>query len=249
MVAQDENVKTAWSQVENQYQRRMDLIPNLVNTVKGYAAHEKETLEGVVSARAQATQTTIDPSNLNEESMKKFQAAQGELSSALSRLMVVLERYPDLKANQNFLELQAQLEGTENRISVERKRFNEVAQTYNTYIRSFPSNILAGMFGFQPKAYFTAETGAEKAPRTHGTRQIRPKGPARRPRCGAQSAAEAETAAHTLPQARQAAHPARHAAESDTKRRPWQSRRKTGKVSACSSPLFSETFKTEKRAC
>lgn len=117
MVAQDENVKTAWSQVENQYQRRMDLIPNLVNTVKGYAAHEKETLEGVVSARAQATQTTIDPSNLNEESMKKFQAAQGELSSALSRLMVVLERYPDLKANQNFSELQAQLEGTENRIS------------------------------------------------------------------------------------------------------------------------------------
>ena len=110
MVAQDENVKTAWSQVENQYQRRMDLIPNLVNTVKGYAAHEKETLEGVVSARAQATQTTIDPSNLNEESMKKFQAAQGELSSALSRLMVVLERYPDLKANQNFSELQAQLE-------------------------------------------------------------------------------------------------------------------------------------------
>lgn len=165
MVAQDENVKTAWSQVENQYQRRMDLIPNLVNTVKGYAAHEKETLEGVVSARAQATQTTIDPSNLNEESMKKFQAAQGELSSALSRLMVVLERYPDLKANQNFSELQAQLEGTENRISVERKRFNEVAQTYNTYIRSFPSNILAGMFGFQSKAYFTAETGAEKAPK------------------------------------------------------------------------------------
>lgn len=165
MVVQDENVKTAWSQVENQYQRRMDLIPNLVNTVKGYAAHEKETLEGVVSARAQATQTTIDPSNLNEESMKKFQAAQGELSSALSRLMVVLERYPDLKANQNFSELQAQLEGTENRISVERKRFNEVAQTYNTYIRSFPSNILAGMFGFQPKAYFTAETGAEKAPK------------------------------------------------------------------------------------
>ena len=134
MVAQDENVKTAWSQVENQYQRRMDLIPHLVNTVKGYAAHEKETLEGVVSARAQATQTTLD-------------------------------RYPDLKANQNFSELQAQLEGTENRISVERKRFNEVAQTYNTYIRSFPSNILAGMFGFQPKAYFTAETGAEKAPK------------------------------------------------------------------------------------
>ena len=165
MVTQDEGVKTAWSQVENQYQRRMDLIPNLVNTVKGYATHEKETLEGVVSARAEATKTTIDPSNLNEESMKKFQAAQGELSSALSRLMVVMERYPDLKANQNFLELQAQLEGTENRISVERKRFNETAQSYNTNIRTFPTNILAGMFGFQPKAYFSAESGAEKAPK------------------------------------------------------------------------------------
>lgn len=165
MVTQDEGVKTAWSQVENQYQRRMDLIPNLVNTVKGYATHEKETLEGVISARAEATKTTIDPSNLNEESMKKFQAAQGELSSALSRLMVVMERYPDLKANQNFLELQAQLEGTENRISVERKRFNETAQSYNTYIRTFPTNILAGMFGFQPKAYFSAESGAEKAPK------------------------------------------------------------------------------------
>lgn len=165
MVTQDEGVKTAWSQVENQYQRRMDLIPNLVNTVKGYATHEKETLEGVVSARAEATKTTIAPSNLNEESMKKFQAAQGELSSALSRLMLVIERYPDLKANQNFSELQAQLEGTENRISVERKRFNETAQSYNTYIRSFPTNILAGMFGFQPKAYFSAESGAEKAPK------------------------------------------------------------------------------------
>ena len=165
MVTQDEGVKTAWSQVENQYQRRMDLIPNLVNTVKGYATHEKETLEGVVSARAEATKTTIDPSNLNEESMKKFQAAQGELSSALSRLMLVIERYPDLKANQNFSELQAQLEGTENRISVERKRFNATAQSYNTYIRSFPTNILAGMFGFQPKAYFSAESGAEKAPK------------------------------------------------------------------------------------
>ncbi|KKB50578.1 LemA family protein [Parabacteroides gordonii] len=165
MVTQDEGVKTAWSQVENQYQRRMDLIPNLVNTVKGYATHEKETLEGVVSARAEATKTTIDPSNLNEESMKKFQAAQGELSSALSRLMLVIERYPDLKANQNFSELQAQLEGTENRISVERKRFNETAQSYNTYIRSFPTNVLAGMFGFQPKAYFSAESGAEKAPK------------------------------------------------------------------------------------
>lgn len=165
MVTQDEGVKTAWSQVENQYQRRLDLIPNLVNTVKGYASHEKETLEGVIQARAQATQTTIDPSNLTEESMKRFQAAQGELSNALSRLMVVMERYPDLKANQNFMELQAQLEGTENRISVERKRFNEVAQGYNTYIRQFPNVILSGMFGFQQKAYFSAEAGAEKAPK------------------------------------------------------------------------------------
>ena len=165
MVTQDEGVKTAWSQVENQYQRRMDLIPNLVNTVKGYAAHEKETLEGVVNARAEATKTTIDPSNLTEESLKKFQSAQGELGNALSRLMLVLERYPDLKANQNFMELQAQLEGTENRISVERKRFNEVAQSYNTYIRQFPNNILSGMFGFQSKAYFAAESGAEKAPK------------------------------------------------------------------------------------
>lgn len=164
MVTQDESVNTAWSQVENQYQRRMDLIPNLVNTVKGYASHEKETLEGVVSARAEATKTTIDPSNLNEESLKRFQAAQGELSSALSRLMVVVERYPELKANQNFSELQAQLEGTENRIAVERKRFNEVAQSYNTYIRKFPNNILSGLFGFQSKAYFSAESGAEKAP-------------------------------------------------------------------------------------
>ena len=164
MVTRGEEVSAAWSQVENQYQRRMDLIPNLVNTVKGYAAHEKETLEGVVNARAEATKTTIDPSNLNEETLKRFQAAQGELSSALSRLMVVVERYPELKANQNFSELQAQLEGTENRISVERKRFNEIAQGYNTYIRKFPNNILSGMFGFQTKAYFSAESGAEKAP-------------------------------------------------------------------------------------
>ena len=165
LVSMRESVDGYKANIETVLQRRSDLIPNLVNTVKGYAAHEKETLEGVVSARAEATKTTIDPSNLNEESMKKFQAAQGELSSALSRLMVVLERYPDLKANQNFSELQAQLEGTENRISVERKRFNETAQTYNTYIRSFPTNILAGMFGFQPKAYFSAESGAEKAPK------------------------------------------------------------------------------------
>ena len=164
LVTQDEGVKTAWSQVENQYQRRADLIPNLVNTVKGYAAHEKNTLEGVMNARAKATQTTIDPTNLNEETMKQYQAAQGELSNALSRLMVVVERYPELKANENFRELQVQLEGTENRITVERKRFNEVAQGYNTYVRTFPNNILSGFFGFQAKAYFTAEVGAEKAP-------------------------------------------------------------------------------------
>lgn len=164
LVTQDEGVKTAWSQVENQYQRRADLIPNLVNTVKGYAAHEKNTLEGVMNARAKATQTTIDPTNLNEETMKQYQAAQGELSNALSRLMVVVERYPELKANENFRELQVQLEGTENRITVERKRFNEVAQGYNTYVRTFPNNILSGIFGFQAKAYFTAEAGAEKAP-------------------------------------------------------------------------------------
>ena len=164
LVTQDEGVKTAWSQVENQYQRRADLIPNLVNTVKGYAAHEKNTLEGVMNARAKATQTTINPTNLNEETMKQYQAAQGELSNALSRLMVVVERYPELKANENFRELQVQLEGTENRITVERKRFNEVAQGYNTYVRTFPNNILSGIFGFQTKAYFTAEAGTEKAP-------------------------------------------------------------------------------------
>lgn len=164
MVTRGEEVSAAWSQVENQYQRRMDLIPNLVNTVKGYASHERETLEGVVQARAEATQTRIDPSNLTAESLQAFQSAQGELSSALSRLMVVLERYPDLKANHNFQELQAQLEGTENRIATERKRFNEVARSYNVYIRKFPNNILSGVFGFEAKAYFAAEAGAEKAP-------------------------------------------------------------------------------------
>ncbi len=164
MVTQDEAVKTAWSQVENQYQRRLDLIPNLVNTVKGYASHEKETLEGVVNARAAATQTTVDPANLTPEAIKQFQDTQGQLGSALSRLMVVVERYPELKANENFKELQAQLEGTENRISVERKRFNETAQEYNTNIRRFPNNLFAGFFGFSQKAYFESEKGAEKAP-------------------------------------------------------------------------------------
>lgn len=165
MVTKEEGVTSAWAQVENVYQRRADLIPNLVATVKGYAAHEQETLEGVVNARAKATQTTIDPANLTEESMKQFQAAQGELGSALQRLMVVVERYPDLKANQSFLELQAQLEGSENRITVERQKFNETARAYNTYIRQFPKNILSGIFGFERKAYFEAAEGAETAPK------------------------------------------------------------------------------------
>ena len=165
MVTKEEGVTSAWAQVENVYQRRADLIPNLVATVKGYAAHEQETLEGVVNARAKATQTTIDPANMTEESMKQFQAAQGELGSALQRLMVVVERYPDLKANQNFLELQAQLEGSENRITVERQKFNETARAYNTYIRQFPKNILSGLFGFERKAYFEAAEGAETAPK------------------------------------------------------------------------------------
>ena len=164
LVTQDEGVKTAWSQVENQYQRRADLIPNLVNTVKGYAAHEKNTLEGVMNARAKATQTTIDPTNLNEETMKQYQAAQGELSNALSRLMVVVERYPELKANENFRELQVQLEGTENRISTERKRYTEAVMEYNTSIKKFPTMIYAGWFGFKEKPQFKAEAGAERAP-------------------------------------------------------------------------------------
>lgn len=165
MVSEEEKVTSSWSQVENVYQRRADLIPNLVATVKGYAEHERETLEGVINARSKATQTTIDPASLTPENISKFQAAQGELSSALSRLMVVVERYPDLKANQNFLELQAQLEGTENRITVERQKFNEAARGYNTLIRKFPKNILAGMFGFERKAYFEGQEGSETAPK------------------------------------------------------------------------------------
>ena len=165
MVTRSENVSSQWSNVENQYQRRLDLIPNLVNTVKGYAEHEQNTLTQVVEARAKATQMRVNFDQLDEQTIQKFNNMQGELSSALSRLMAISEQYPDLKANENFRDFQAQLEGTENRISVERKRFNETAQTYNTYIRSFPTNILAGMFGFQPKAYFSAESGAEKAPK------------------------------------------------------------------------------------
>ena len=164
MVAKDQAVKSQWAQVENVYQRRADLIPNLVNTVKGYATHEKETLEGVIEARSKATSVNIDANNLTPENFARFQQAQQGLTQALSKLMVVVERYPELKANQNFLELQAQLEGTENRITVERKKFNDVTQEYNTLIKSFPENMLAGMFGFQEKPYFKAQEGAEKAP-------------------------------------------------------------------------------------
>lgn len=164
MVAQEEAVSTAWSNVENQYQRRSDLIPNLVNTVKGYAAHEKETFDAVVSARAKATQTTVSIDDLTPEKMQAYQRAQGEVGSALSRLLAVTENYPELKANENFKELQAQLEGTENRISVERRKFNETARKYNTAIRKFPRNIVAGMFGFEKRPYFEAEEGSEKAP-------------------------------------------------------------------------------------
>ena len=163
-VQQDEAVKTAWCQVENVYQRRADLIPNLVATVKGYAAHEKETLEGVVAARAKATQVTVDPENMTAEKLKEYQAAQGELGSALGKLLAITENYPELKANENFLELQAQLEGTENRIATERNKFNEVAKEYNVSIRKFPANILAGMFGFEQRSYFEAAAGAERAP-------------------------------------------------------------------------------------
>ncbi|MFO7939676.1 MAG: LemA family protein [Bacteroidales bacterium] len=164
MVTMEESVKSSWSQVENVYQRRADLIPNLVNTVKGYASHERETLEGVIEARAKATSTQIDAGNLSPEKLEQFQQAQGALSSALSRLMVVVERYPDLKANQNFLELQAQLEGTENRIAVERRKFNEQVRAYNSYIRTFPKNIYANLFNFEQKAYFQAEETASQVP-------------------------------------------------------------------------------------
>ena len=164
MVKMDESVSTAWSNVENQYQRRTDLIPNLVNTVKGYASHEKETFEAVVSARSKATQMTIDADNLTPEKLQEYQKAQGEIGAALGRLLAITENYPELKANENFKELQAQLEGTENRISVERRNFNEVARSYNTAIRTFPKSLLAGMFGFEKRPYFEAEEGANKAP-------------------------------------------------------------------------------------
>ena len=164
MVEKEEAVNTAWSNVENQYQRRADLIPNLVNTVKGYTTHEQETLESVVNARSKATQITLNAENMTPEKLKEYQAIQGEVGSALSRLLAVSENYPELKANQNFQELQAQLEGTENRISVERRNFNQATQDYNTYIRKFPNNLFANMFGFEKKPYFEAEAGNEKAP-------------------------------------------------------------------------------------
>ena len=165
MVEMDEQVTSQWAQVENVYQRRADLIPNLVNTVKGYAAHEKETLEGVIEARSKATSVNIDANKLTPETLKQFTQAQDGLSSALSRLMVVVERYPDLKANQNFLDLQAQLEGTENRISQERKKFNETTQTYNAYIRKFPQVIYSGWFGFDKKTYFEAQQFLWESPK------------------------------------------------------------------------------------
>lgn len=164
MVTSDEAVSQAWANVESQYQRRSDLIPNLVATVKGYATHENTTLTEVVEARAKATQVTVDPTNITPAKLAEFQAAQSQVGSAIGRLLLSVEAYPNLKANENFKELQAQLEGTENRISVERQRFNDAAKAYNVSIRRFPSNIIAGMTGFEKKAYFEAEAGAEKAP-------------------------------------------------------------------------------------
>ncbi len=164
LVNKEENVKSKWAQVENAYQRRADLIPNLVNTVKGAANFEQETLTQVIEARAKATSITVDPSNLTPEAIQEFQQSQDALSQSLGRLLVSVERYPELKANQNFLDLQQQLEGTENRISTERRAFNEATQDYNSAVRRFPNNIMAGIFGFKQKGYFTAEAGAERAP-------------------------------------------------------------------------------------
>ncbi len=165
MVMKQEAVQAQWAQVENVYQRRADLIPNLVATVKGYAAHEEGTLTAVIEARAKATGITIDPTDLDPDDLAKFQAAQDELSGALSRLLVSVEQYPDLKANENFLALQSQLEGTENRITVERQKFNETAMDYNQYIRKFPRNIIANMFDFEKVGYFKAQAGSEVAPK------------------------------------------------------------------------------------
>lgn len=165
VVVSDEYVQSTWAQVENVYQRRADLIPNLVATVKGYAEHESETLESVVEARAKATQVTVDPANLTPEAIAQFNEAQGALSTALGRLLLIQENYPDLKANQNFLDLQAQLEGTENRITTERMKFNDAVKSFNTGIRRFPDNIVASVFGFEKKGYFEAQAGAETAPK------------------------------------------------------------------------------------
>lgn len=165
LVTKDEGVSTAWADLQSQYQRRSDLIPNLVSTVKGYAKHESETLEGVVSARARATQVTVDADNLTPEKLQQIQAAQGELSAALGKLLAISENYPQLKANENFSELQAQLEGTENRINESRRLYNEAVQNYNVAVRRFPNNLLSGMFGFEKKAKFEAEAGADKAPK------------------------------------------------------------------------------------
>jgi len=164
VISAEENVAGKWGNVQNVYQRRADLIPNLVATVKGYAEHEKTTLEELTNARTKATQMTVNVDDLTPEKLREFQQTQGELSTALGRLIAITENYPDLKANQNFLELQAQLEGTENRINVERKNFNEAAQKYNTKIRRFPTSVLAGYFGFDKKPYFEAETGSENVP-------------------------------------------------------------------------------------
>ncbi len=164
MVTAEENVESVWAQVEAQYQRRADLIPNLVNTVKGYAAHESQTLEAVIAARSKATSIQVDPTQLTAEELASYQAAQGELGAALGRLLAITENYPDLKANTNFLELQAQLEGTENRITTARMAFNETSRNYNTLIRRFPNSIVAGICGFDKKPYFEAAQGAEKAP-------------------------------------------------------------------------------------
>lgn len=165
MVSKQEGVEAQWAQVENVYQRRADLIPNLVATVKGYAEHESSTLTDVINARAKATGITLDPTDLEPEDIARFQAAQDELSGALSRLLVSVEQYPDLKANQNFLELQSQLEGTENRITVERQKFNDRAREYNQYVRAFPRNIIANMFDFEKIGYFKAAAGSEVAPK------------------------------------------------------------------------------------
>ena len=164
MVGEQEKATTALANVQSAYQRRADLIPNLVETVKGYAAHEKETLEGVVNARSKATQVTLDPENMTPEKLQEFQKAQGELGAALGRLIAIQENYPDLKANENFRDLQVQLEGTENRINEARNTYNLVVQQYNVTIRRFPKNILAGLFGFDKMTKFEAEAGAEKAP-------------------------------------------------------------------------------------